>query len=264
MNQVEAIHGDIVDQATDAIVNAADNAMRGGGGVDGAIHRAGGPAVLQDCIRRFPTGLATGDAGWTTAGNLRAGRVIHTVGPNFAAGDRDRSLLTSCYVRSLQVADELGARSVVFPLISAGVFGWPVDDAIEVAVGTLRRTPTGVSRIGLIALDESIYQRIRSAIPQNIGILFTPEPQRFGLRGDRYLWHDLQQRFSQVPMPADATDVRDRIVAEIERVVGAPPAADAEPVHVPAFDPGHGMSAGLVDLAWWYHEGLPLLLQRAR
>ncbi len=106
MPTITAVHGDITRQNVDAIVNAANSAMRGGGGVDGAIHRAGGPDVLQDCIRRFPDGLATGDAGWTTAGSLPARWVVHTVGPNYNAGQRDRALLESCYRRSLQVADD--------------------------------------------------------------------------------------------------------------------------------------------------------------
>ena len=95
--------GDITTVPADAIVNAANNQMRGGGGVDGAIHRVGGPSVLADCIARFPDGLATGDAGWTTAGELPARWVIHTVGPNFSIGETDRSLLTSCYRRALAV-----------------------------------------------------------------------------------------------------------------------------------------------------------------
>ena len=113
--QITAVRGDITTIAVDAVVNAANNAMRGGGGVDGAIHRAGGPAVLADCIARFPRGLATGDAGWTAAGDLPARWVIHTVGPDRRAGQTDRGLLESCYRRSLEVADELGARSVAFP-----------------------------------------------------------------------------------------------------------------------------------------------------
>ncbi len=123
MAELIAVHGDITEQRVDAIVNAANNAMRGGGGVDGAIHRAGGPDILRDCIERFPDGLATGDAGWTTAGRLPAQWVIHTVGPNHAAGQRDRTLLVSCYRRALEVADELGVHSIAFPLISAGIYG---------------------------------------------------------------------------------------------------------------------------------------------
>ena len=123
--QVTVVQGDITTQQVDAVVNAANRAMRGGGGVDGAIHRAGGPAVLEDCVARFPGGLATGDAGWTTAGEMPARWVIHVVGPNFTAGERDRSLLLSCYTRALEVADELGASTVAFPLVSAGVYGWP-------------------------------------------------------------------------------------------------------------------------------------------
>jgi O-acetyl-ADP-ribose deacetylase (regulator of RNase III) len=134
--------------------------MRGGGGVDRAIHRAGGPAVLEDCIARFPNGLATGDAGWTMAGNLPARWVVHTVGPNYNAGQRDRSLLTSCYRRALEVADELGARRVAFPLISAGVYGWPKRDAIAAAVDTIASAPTSVEAVQLIALDQRTYEEI--------------------------------------------------------------------------------------------------------
>ncbi|HMR50635.1 MAG TPA: O-acetyl-ADP-ribose deacetylase [Arachnia sp.] len=163
MTQLEVVQGDITKQQVDAVVNAANTAMRGGGGVDGAIHRAGGPAVLADCIARFPHGLATGDAGWTTAGDLPATWVIHTVGPNHRAGQRDRSRLISCYRRCLEVADELGARSVAFPLISAGVYGWPKDDAIRVALDTLRTTPTRVELVRLVAFDEATARLIDAA-----------------------------------------------------------------------------------------------------
>jgi O-acetyl-ADP-ribose deacetylase (regulator of RNase III) len=166
MVTVTAVLGDITQQHVDAIVNAASPRMRGGGGVDGAIHRAGGPAILEDCIARFPHGLRTGDAGWTTAGDLPANWVIHTVGPNRTAGQTDRSLLESCYRRSLAVADELGARSVAFPLISAGIYGWPLDDAIDAAVTTIADTQTRVETVRLVALSEETYRRIEAAVLQ--------------------------------------------------------------------------------------------------
>lgn len=166
MPNISVIHGDITTLAVDAIVNAANNRMRGGGGVDGAIHRAGGPAILVDCIERFPNGQATGDAGWTTAGDLPARWVIHTVGPNYAAGERDRSLLESCYRRALHVADDLGVRTIAFPLISAGVYGWPRDDAIAVAVDTLANTHTGVSEIQIVAYDEATFEAISGRLRQ--------------------------------------------------------------------------------------------------
>lgn len=158
------VQGDITQQDVDAVVNAANRAMRGGGGVDGAIHRAGGPAVLADCVARFPDGLATGDAGWTTAGEMPARWVIHVVGPNHRAGETDRSLLTSCYARALAVADELGARSVAFPLISAGIYGWPKDDAIDAALDTLRDTPTRVDEARMVAFDRTTYEQIRARL----------------------------------------------------------------------------------------------------
>ena len=161
MPRITAVLGDITQQDVDAIVNAANNAMRGGGGVDGAIHRAGGPAVLQDCIERFPHGLATGDAGWTTAGSLPARWVIHTVGPNYRAGQRDPKLLRSCYRRSLQVADELGAQSVAFPLISAGIYGWPLDDAIATAVETASSAGTAVTDVRFVAFSDDIHDKIQ-------------------------------------------------------------------------------------------------------
>ncbi|MBM6620707.1 O-acetyl-ADP-ribose deacetylase [Micrococcaceae bacterium RIT802] len=164
MTSLSAIHGDITTQQVDAVVNAANTAMRGGGGVDGAIHRAGGPEVLADCISRFPHGLSTGDAGWTTAGRLPARWVIHTVGPNHAAGQRDRSLLLSCYRRSLEVADELGARSVAFPLISAGVYGWPPDDAVAAAVEAITGTASAVERVLLVAYSAADYHRVSAAV----------------------------------------------------------------------------------------------------
>jgi O-acetyl-ADP-ribose deacetylase (regulator of RNase III) len=162
--EVTVVRGDITAQEVDAVVNAANRAMRGGAGVDGAIHRAGGPAVLEDCRRRFPEGLATGDAGWTTAGQMRAQWVIHVVGPNYGRGERDRSLLTSCYSRALEVADELGARTVAFPLVSAGAYAWPKDDAIAAAVDTLRSAPTSVTEARLVAFDQATYDAIKAAL----------------------------------------------------------------------------------------------------
>lgn len=158
------VQGDITAQDVDAVVNAANRRMRGGGGVDGAIHAAGGPAVLADCIARFPAGLATGQAGWTTAGDLSARWVIHVVGPNYSAGERDRSLLTSCYANALTVADSLGASSVAIPLVSAGVYGWPRQDAIDAAVSTLRSVSTAVAAARLVAFDRSTYQQIESVL----------------------------------------------------------------------------------------------------
>jgi O-acetyl-ADP-ribose deacetylase (regulator of RNase III) len=162
--RLHVIRGDITRQQVDAVVNAANSAMRGGGGVDGAIHRVGGPAVLADCVARFPDGLATGDAGWTTAGELPARWVIHVVGPNFRAGQTDRFLLTSCYARALNVADGLGARTLAFPLVSAGIYGWPLGDAADAAVDTLLSTPTQVDEARLIAFGDAAFDAIATSL----------------------------------------------------------------------------------------------------
>jgi O-acetyl-ADP-ribose deacetylase (regulator of RNase III) len=112
-----------------------------------------------DAIERFHNGLATGDAGWTTAGDLPAQWVIHTVGPNYTAGQRDRSLLASCYRRALEVADELGARSVAFPLISMGVYGCPRRDAIAAAVETIAAADTRVEEVRLVAFEPAGHKK---------------------------------------------------------------------------------------------------------
>lgn len=158
--RLTVVQGDITTQQVDAVVNAANRRMRGGLGVDGAIHAAGGRDVLEDCIRRFPDGLATGAAGWTTGGRLPARWVIHVVGPDWTAGERDRSLLTSCYSEALRVADELAARSVAFPLVSAGAYGWPREDAIRAAIDTLGTTMTEVDEARIVAFDARAHDEI--------------------------------------------------------------------------------------------------------
>ena len=137
--------GDITQEAVDALVNAANGTLMGGGGVDGAIHRAGGPAILEECrtIRatRYPDGLPTGDAVITTAGNMPARRVIHTVGPVYGAGGADKAeKLASCYSNSLRVAAEEGLATVAFPAISTGIYGYPMDEAAAVSSRAIQHT----------------------------------------------------------------------------------------------------------------------------
>ncbi len=158
--RIEVVQGDITAQQVDAIVNAANSSLLGGGGVDGAIHRRGGPAILAACreLRRtdYPTGLRAGQAVATTAGELEARWVIHTVGPIHGRGTVET--LRSCYRSALDLAASLGAESVAFPLISGGAYGWPRDDAITQAIDTMRAAPNeGVAR--LVLYSDDFYQR---------------------------------------------------------------------------------------------------------
>jgi O-acetyl-ADP-ribose deacetylase len=158
--QLEVVQADITTLEVDAIVNAANNRMRGGGGVDGAIHRAAGRGLLEECVSRFPSGLATGAAGWTTGHRLPARWVIHVVGPVYDGTGSNRARLVSCYTSALHVADALmdehglASFTVAFPLVSAGVYGWPLEDAVAVQVSTLRGTPTRVTKALLVGLGE--------------------------------------------------------------------------------------------------------------
>jgi O-acetyl-ADP-ribose deacetylase (regulator of RNase III) len=150
--ELEVVLGDIVDQQVDAIVNAANRTLLGGGGVDGAIHRAAGPRLLAAC--RVLGGCETGDAKATPGFDLPGRWVIHTVGPVWFGGSRgEEEALTSCYRRALEVADELGAKSVAFPAISTGAFGFPEAEAAVIAVRTLRSTSTKVVLARLVAFD---------------------------------------------------------------------------------------------------------------
>jgi O-acetyl-ADP-ribose deacetylase len=150
---IEAVRADITTVEVDAVINAANPSLLGGGGVDGAIHRAAGPGLLAECRRLG--GCATGDAKATGGHELPARWVIHTVGPVWHGGHRgEPDLLASCYARSLEVADEVGARSLAFPAISTGLFGYPPDQAADVAVRTLRAADTAVERVLLVAFDE--------------------------------------------------------------------------------------------------------------
>lgn len=160
--------GDITEAEVDAVVNAANSTLLGGGGVDGAIHRRGGPDILAECKRlradTYPDGLPTGQAVATTAGNLPARWVIHTVGPVYATSEDRSDQLASAYRESLRVADELGARTVAFPAISAGVYGWPVPDAARIAVETVRAARTGVSRVRFVLFSDDVLAAFEAAV----------------------------------------------------------------------------------------------------
>jgi O-acetyl-ADP-ribose deacetylase (regulator of RNase III) len=169
--RIELVAGDVTAQAVDAVVNAANSSLLGGGGVDGAIHRKGGPAILEECTAlrasRYPDGLPEGEAVATTAGDLDARWVIHTVGPVWRAAEAEvrAATLRGCYTSSLAVADELGAMTVAFPLVSAGAFGWPLEDAVRQALTALGDAETGVEQARLVLFGEAtlvVAERVRT------------------------------------------------------------------------------------------------------
>ena len=165
---LRVIEGDITTVAVDAIVNAANSGLLGGGGVDGAIHRAGGPEILAACrelrATTLPDGLPAGQAVATTAGRLPAEWVIHTVGPVYSRHEDRSATLRSAYTSSLAMADELGASAVAFPLISAGVYGWPLEDAARQAVSAIRAACTRVSEVRIVAFSAVAAEALKDQL----------------------------------------------------------------------------------------------------
>ena len=164
IRRVEAVHGDITAQDTDAIVNAANRHLAGGGGVDGAIHRVAGAAQVHAACAALG-GCDPGDAKATPGFALAARWIIHTVGPVWNGGTRgEAELLASCYRRSLEVADEIGARSVAFPAISTGIYGYPADEAARVAVSTVTGWSGAVELVRLVAFDGATHDLYRALL----------------------------------------------------------------------------------------------------
>ncbi|WP_040283723.1 O-acetyl-ADP-ribose deacetylase [Tessaracoccus massiliensis] len=167
--RVEAVLGDITTQDVDAIVNAANSSLLGGGGVDGAIHRAAGPGLLAECRRLretdLPDGLPTGEAVATGAHDLPARWVIHTVGPDRHAGQTDPALLEACFRNSLLLASEVGARTVAFPAVSAGIYGWDASEVARIAAATVRSTEaSGVEVVRFVLFSEPLLRAFEDAL----------------------------------------------------------------------------------------------------
>src|SRR5262245_59393569 len=166
--EIQAVAGDIVDQRVDAVVNAANSGLLGGGGVDGAILRAGGTVQLQarrDLVQRIGS-LPTGQAAWTEAGTMPARWVIHVVGPVHSRGEDRSDLLASCYREALRVADELGARTVAFPAVSAGIYGWPIDSAADIAVETVASATTDVEEVRFVLFNDEALVQFQRALAE--------------------------------------------------------------------------------------------------
>jgi O-acetyl-ADP-ribose deacetylase (regulator of RNase III) len=162
------VEGDITAQEVDAVVNAANRSLLGGGGVDGAIHRRGGPAILAACrqIReeRYPDGLPVGQAVATTGGVLPAAHVIHVVGPVYGRDQNAPALLASCHTEALRLAEELGARSIAFPAISTGAYGYPLVEAASVAINAVRGADSGLEEIRFVLFGTAAHEAFRTEL----------------------------------------------------------------------------------------------------
>lgn len=168
MPRIVLVEGDITEQHVDAIVNAANSTLLGGSGVDGAIHRRGGPSILEECrkirTQEWPDGLPTGRAVATTGGDLPARWVIHTVGPVYAKREDRSALLASCHTESLRVADELGAATVAFPAISTGVYRYPLAEAASIAIEAVRTAVTSVREVRFVLFGGDAYAAFERAL----------------------------------------------------------------------------------------------------
>ncbi len=166
--RVVLMEGDITKQEVDAIVNAANSRLAGGGGVDGAIHRAGGPEIMEEC--RKIGGCPTGQAVITTAGRLKAKKVIHTVGPIYRGRPEDPKLLASCYINSLKLAADHGLRTIAFPSISTGAYGYPLEEAARVALGAikeaLKQLPGKFDEVRMVLFGSEAYEAYRKALEE--------------------------------------------------------------------------------------------------
>ena len=272
--RLEVLVGDITVLRTDAIVNAANSSLLGGGGVDGAIHRAAGPELVQRC--RLLGGCKVGEAKVTPGFRLEAEWIIHTVGPKWrGGGSGEAAALASCYVQSLARADEAGARTVAFPAIATGIYGYPTSAAAAVAVEAVRAANTQVREVTFVCFDEATRDAYLAAVGTaqgrklrdvalDLAAVFEPEPDRWGLRGDPHVWRAMRDRLRGVT-PRTAAEARELLHTAFEEIVGVSLNDDGLPdqVHRPELDHG-GMSGGHVHIETWRTTLMPSLVLRAQ
>ena len=268
MAAIEIVVGDITAQQVDAVVTAANESLLGGGGVDGAVHRAAGPRLAEAGAELAPCN--PGAVVVTPAFDLDppVHHVIHTVGPVWEGGGRgEPETLASCYRSSLRVADQIGATSVAFPAIATGVYGYPPGQAARIAVETVRSTRTDVSRIVLVAFDDAAQDLLTAAMQARsaqVAGLFDGEPAQWGMRGDPHAWRAIRDRLEGVALPESVEELERLLRGAFHEVVGVDLTQDPAPsVFREEFAHG-GMSSGMVNLDTWRTRLMPMLVDRGR
>ena len=269
--QIRILQGDITEIETDVIVNAANSSLMGGGGVDGAIHRKSGKAILAECIEiRNNTGeCKPGDAVITTAGNLPAKHVIHTVGPYWKGGrNYEDVLLASCYSTSISLAIRNNLKTISFPNISTGVYGFPKQEAAEIVEAVISnlspKNKNQIEQLNFVCFDDenfSIYQSLSFKFKnQFISSLFYERPEQYGLRGDPYLWEDLIVKTSKINLPKTSDELEAILHKLFQELTGKRPERNSD-FFVGRYSKG-GMSSGQVCSDFWLDKGFPLILNR--
>jgi O-acetyl-ADP-ribose deacetylase len=264
--EIKIIKGDITEISADAIVNAANSSLLGGGGVDGAIHRKGGPQILDSCkkIRAAQGGCNTGDAVITPAGNLPAQFVIHTVGPIWEGGSAgEKELLKNAYLNSFKLAAENNIQTISFPNISTGVYAYPKTKAAETVFELLQELPLSlkskIKTVSFVCFDDenfSIYSNLfENLLKNSIASLISETP--VGLRGDRHLWNLFKTLSSSIPIPDKEEKLLPLLFEIFFTLTAAYPEKD-KIIYVASLNQG-GMSGGQIDSNIWLEKGFPAI-----
>lgn len=271
--QIQAVQADITSLSVDAIVNAANTSLLGGGGVDGAIHRKGGKAILEACvaIRNRQGGCKVGEAVLTTAGNLPAKWVIHTVAPVWNGGEAgERPLLEACYQKSCELAVQNACKTLAFPNLGTGIYKFPKQEAVTVVLEWLKKLPASLhqslEKLIFVCFEPENLRLYASALQtyseNTLQTIIEPDFAPAGLRGDRYFWIAFHRLAENFYLPDTLPDFEQALAGIFETLTGKSADVGGH-IFVEAYNKG-GMSSGLVSTEMWKMQGIPQLVKNFR